>query len=286
MELFEYIDPLNQPFDIFYSTQVNSPIHWHYHSEILYVISGRIKVICNDQTLVLDTNDICYIYPLQLHGVLPADDKPSRYGVIKFDIHTIHIPDAYLQHMYDYFVRRTRDTDKCICIKNFSENNEFVTDCIEKVIEEYQEKKELYMLQIQSHIYTILISIMRGCGKEIPEERGKHADDTISFYNVLEYIDSHSSDNIEIRELADMCHMSYSHFARLFRDNYGRSCKEYIKYIRLNKAEEMLIHTDYDVAYIANEVGFFDSSQFIKAYKSWKGTTPKQQRMLYSDANK
>lgn len=72
--------------------------------------------------------------------------------------------------------------------------------------------------------------------------------------------------------------MSYSHFARLFRENYGRSCKEYITYIRLNKAQELLIHSDYSIAYIAQESGFFDSSHFIHAYKKWKGITPKQER--------
>lgn len=73
--------------------------------------------------------------------------------------------------------------------------------------------------------------------------------------------------------------MSYSHFAKLFRENYGRSCKEYITYIRLNKAQDLLLHTDYDLNYIALETGFFDCSHFIRKYKKWRGVTPKQERM-------
>lgn len=285
MELFEYIDILNQPFDIFRSNNTNSPLHWHYYSEILYMFKGRIKVTCNNETKILTPNDLCYIYPLQLHEVTKVDED-VEYAVIKFDIHTIHIPSTYLQRMYDYFVRRNGQNDHCIFIKDFSKREDFVTSCIDKLLDEYSEKNDLYMLQIQADIFTILISIIRNYEKEIPQEKGKHSDDTISFYHILEYIDTHSSENMEIQELADMCHMSYSHFARLFRDNYGRSCKEYIKYIRLNKAEELLIHSDFDIAYIATETGFFDSSHFIRAYKEWKGITPKQQRMLFSDAKK
>ncbi|MDY4414309.1 MAG: helix-turn-helix transcriptional regulator [Ruminococcus sp.] len=64
-----------------------------------------------------------------------------------------------------------------------------------------------------------------------------------------------------------MCYMSYSHFAKLFRENYGRSFKEYITYNRLNKAQDLLLHTDYDLNYIALETGSFDCSHFIRTYK-------------------
>lgn len=100
-----------------------------------------------------------------------------------------------------------------------------------------------------------------------------------SFYHILEYIDTHSAEPLEVRQLAEMCHMSYSNFARLFRENYGRSCKEYIKFIRLNKAQDLLLNSDYDLDYIAQETGFFDCSHFIRTYKKWRGITPKQERM-------
>ena len=99
------------------------------------------------------------------------------------------------------------------------------------------------------------------------------------FYHILEYIDTHSAEPLEVQQLAEMCHMSYSNFARLFRENYGRSCKEYIKYIRLNKAQDLLLNSDYDLDYIAQETGFFDCSHFIRTYKKWRGITPKQERM-------
>lgn len=35
----------------------------------------------------------------------------------------------------------------------------------------------------------------------------------------------------------------------------------------------------FDLNYIALETGFFDCSHFIKAYKDWRGITPKQERM-------
>lgn len=117
--------------------------------------------------------------------------------------------------------------------------------------------------------------------KDSVPETGGHSNQNDAFYHILEYIDTHSGEPLEIQELADMCHMSYSHFARLFRESYGRSCREYITYIRLNKAQDYLLHTDYDLNEIALETGFFDASHFIRTYKKWRGITPKQERVLY-----
>lgn len=278
MELFEYIDNLNTPYDIFYTSSTKSPMHWHYYSEILYMRKGKIRLICNDYSFVLEEGDICYIYPLQLHEVQKVDEGEVDYAVIKFDIHTINIPDAYVHIMYDYFVTRTGENDYAIIVKNAFD----MKSVVESVVSECSSNEELHMFQMQADIYSVLIALARKCDKKLPSVKEKQSDDSLSIYHILEYIDLHSEEAIDISDLAGKCHLSYSHFARLFREQYGRSCKEYITYIRLNKADELLMHTNYDISYIAAKTGFFDSSHFIKLYKRWKGITPKQQRMLYT----
>lgn len=279
MQLFEYIDILKQPYDIFYTDSVNSPLHWHYYSEIIYMTKGSVTITCNNQKAVLKEGDLCYIYPLQLHAFSEAQDTEVQYAVLKFDIHTINIPQAYISKFYDIFIRRTQETDFCIIIDGKQLNRASIDFLICRTIQEYTDKKDFYALQVQSDIYTLLIEFARKIEKEIITSKDKHTDTDFSFYHILEYIDTHSGEPLEIHELAEMCHMSYSHFAKLFRENYGRSCKEYITYIRLNKAQDLLFHTDYDLNFIAQETGFFDCSHFIRTYKKWKGITPKQERM-------
>ena len=97
-----------------------------------------------------------------------------------------------------------------------------------------------------------------------------------SIHSITEYIDAHAGEPIKVEDLADMCNMSYSYFAKNFKQYYGRSCKEYIEFIRVSKAEDMLLFTDFDLSYISQETGFSDSSHLIKIFKKWKGVTPKQ----------
>lgn len=276
MELFEYIDIMNQPYDIFYTDNVHSPLHWHYYSEILYILSGSIRILCNNKETLLHKGEICYFYPLQLHGVEPdAECKETvRYAVIKFNIQTLHVPKAYLQTMYDCFVHRTAEDDFCIILHD----EQKVPSIVENIVEEYESKEMMHMLAVQSGIFSLLITLARKIEKKKPQCE-KHSGQNLSFYHILEYIDAHSAEQLEVKDLAAMCHMSYSHFARMFRENYGRSCKEYIHYIRMNKAQDLLLNSDFDLDYIAQETGFYDCSHFIRQYKKWRGITPKQERI-------
>ncbi|MGN0437624.1 MAG: AraC family transcriptional regulator [Lachnospiraceae bacterium] len=280
MQLFEYIDILNQPYDIFYTDSVDSPLHWHYYSEILYMKKGVVTIICNNKEMLLEEGDLCYIYPLQLHEITKADEGEVEYAVIKFDVHTINIPQAYLARFYDYFIRRTQERDFCLIVKNNQIDKKQLDVQLNHIVNEYQQKNEFYALQIQADIYTLLIEIARKTENDCKAASQKRTDMDFTFDHILEYIDTHSGEQLEIQELAAMCHMSYSHFAKLFRERYGRSCKEYITYIRLNKVQNFLLHTDYDLNYIALETGFFDCSHLIRTYKKWRGITPKQERLL------
>ena len=285
MELFEYIDFLNEPYDIFYDHSKSVPLHWHYYSEILYVRKGQLRLTCDDCSYDLNPGSICYIYPLQLHEMHKTCSEDIDYAVIKFNIHTLHIPKAFIQQIYDYFMRRSPDNEHCIIIDNADIKNPRLPEIIDSTVDEFNRLDELYAFQILTNIYSILIAIIRLTDKSVSHEKNKYSDEMLSFYHILEYIDTHSGEELEIKDLAKKCNLSYSHFARLFRESYGRSCKDYITYIRLNKADELLMHTDYSISYIANETGFFDSSHFISTYRKWKGITPKQQRKLFTNTD-
>lgn len=157
-------------------------------------------------------------------------------------------------------------------------NDKKIPAIVENIVEEYESKKYMHMLAVQSGIFSLLITMARKIEKK-ELQNNKKSGNNLSFYHILEYIDTHSSEQLEVKELAQMCHMSYSNFAKVFRENYGRSCKEYIQYIRMNKAQDLILNSDFNLDYIAQETGFYDCSHFIREYKKWRGITPKQERL-------
>ncbi len=136
-----------------------------------------------------------------------------------------------------------------------------------------------YDVLICSDIASILTYLMR-CLKQ----KGVDTDTIItapddcdaSIYSISKYIEQHCGEPLRVHELAQMCGMSYSYFAKLFRETYNQSCKEYIEFTRINKAADLLLFTNQDLTYISQETGFADCSHLIRTFKKWKGMTPKQ----------
>ena len=277
MGLFEYIDIMNKPYDIFCTNRADAPLHWHYYSEILYIHSGKFNISCNNGSAILNEGDICYFYPLQLHSVAidPQSREDARYSVIKFNVQILDIPKEYLKPVYDSFIHRTSEDDFCLILHDGKKE---IEKTVNTVVEEFGSSEWMNMLAVRSGITLMLVRMARRLNlneKNVP----KSSERDMSVYNVLEYIDEHIAEPLEVSELAGMCNMSYSNFAKLFRENYGRSCKEYIQYIRVNRAQDLLLNSDFNLDYIAQEAGFYDCSHFIRQYKKWRGITPKQERL-------
>jgi AraC family transcriptional regulator len=86
------------------------------------------------------------------------------------------------------------------------------------------------------------------------------------------------SEQIRLRELADLVGYSEHHFHRLFRQATGLRVHEAIMSHRLQRAKELLAHTDVSVSRIAAECGFSDAGHLARQLRRRRGLTPRQFR--------
>ncbi|MCM1496623.1 MAG: AraC family transcriptional regulator [Bacteroides sp.] len=282
MEIFEYIDVMNTPYQI-YMEEVRDEAfmvkgHWHYFIEILYVTRGSIQVDCGKYRYHLAEGSVIVLPPKLLHRIQADGIFPSNYAVIKFDLNTIKIPGVYLPKIRR-MLSDIHEKNPLIYLREQEENPFHVY--IQNCLEEMEGRQFGYELNIYSNLSVMLIQMVRSreAGGTVLTEEKKEEGGSVFFANILEYIDIHSFEIIRVQDLAEKSGMSYSNFAKLFKKQYGRSCKEYIEYIRIAKAEELVLYSDFDISYIAQEVGFADTSHFIRIYKKFKEETPKQARL-------
>lgn len=282
MQLFEYIDILNTPYDLHLETVTDSDFfikpHWHYYTEILYLTEGGITVTCKEQDYLLHAGDLLFIAAQSIHSIHTAQPS-TKYVVIKFDLNTLQIPRVYISGF------RTLFTDSMsggayLFSKERLVDYSVATLC-QNGLMELETKDFAYDFNVRSNLSMLLVALARILLTEQPVAPGsaRKKTDNLFFFGIPEYIDAHSGENLRVQQLADKCGMSYSNFAKTFKETYGRSCKEYIEYIRINKAEEMVLHSDYPISYIAQENGFADCSHFIRTYKKFRNKTPKQTKM-------
>ena len=292
--LFEYSDRLNAPYECFlFDTRLhNFPIrpHWHYFVEILYIIEGTAMVTSDTDTYVLEPSDMIIFPPQTIHAIYATNPQPISYYVMKFDINQLapssSTPGTTFAgiHFPSLFQLAKVDSATHFCFTR-NELLDYPIDTIfAECLDEMQRQDYGYRILIQAKISSLLTYVLR-----IWRQNGFNTDKALSLpreeasiHSITEYIDAHAHEALKVEYLADMCHMSYSYFAKSFRELYGQSCKKYIEFIRLCKAEDLLLFTNLDQNYISQETGFSDCSHFIKAFKSKHNMTPKQFRTKHA----
>ena len=79
-----------------------------------------------------------------------------------------------------------------------------------------------------------------------------------------------------VEELAQECHMSETHFRRLFESCMNMSPVDYINLVRIQKACDLLKKTTDSMDIVAQKVGFTTTSTFNRNFKKFLNTSPYQ----------
>jgi len=98
------------------------------------------------------------------------------------------------------------------------------------------------------------------------------------------YMSQHFTDpNLMLQDVAKAVGMSNSRFSTVFSQQTGQTFTEYLIYLRLNKAKEMLKTTTIKSSHIARESGYNDSHYFSYIFKKNVGMTPSEYRAQYQN---
>lgn len=283
-ELFEYSDILNAPFQAFAGSWKDVRPHWHYFTEMVYLVKGKLLAEVGKNKYTMTPGDMIIFHPKQIHSFLDYDTTEENsellFYVIKFDEMILSNTTPGSPKLPKLLDNATNlDTPYNLITAEELQYNP-VKLFFENCIWETKHKEFGYDIKVASTISLIVTEIMRIWLRKGFKFSTKTTFDQFSTkdFSVLEYIEKHSSENINIENLANMCGMCYSNFAKQFKAQFGKTCKEYIEFVRICKADTLLLYTDKTLDYISQETGFTDSSHFIRTYKKIKGITPKQRR--------
>ena len=94
----------------------------------------------------------------------------------------------------------------------------------------------------------------------------------------LDYIHQNYMQQFSIEELADLCHISVTHFRRMFHDIMGTSPLDFINSTRIEKACTLLKSTEKSILSISEQVGYHSISSFNRYFIKVMGISPRAYR--------
>lgn len=97
---------------------------------------------------------------------------------------------------------------------------------------------------------------------------------------IHDYLLEHLEERLTIPQLAERFHISGTMLKTCFRQIYGVPVHQYLLERRMERAAELLVHTDQTVIQIAAAVGYGSTSQFGVTFKTFFQMPPTQYRHL------
>ena len=100
----------------------------------------------------------------------------------------------------------------------------------------------------------------------------------------LNYFERHWRDDLSIDGYAAHNRMSSSWFRRQFKQYTGVSPMQYLVSLRITNARNLLENTDYNIAQVADAVGYDNPSYFRRLFYKYTGMTPSEYKKSHTKA--
>ena len=255
--------------------------HWHKETEIIRILSGRLKIYVDDREIMAEAGDLITLGSGVIHG---ADPEDCVYECIVFDPEALTPAVESCKQDLQGILRQTiflRSGD-------IAADAEY-TSAVERLFTLAGMDFLGHIMELLSAVHGFIGGHLRNLGAAqlhtVSERTWQRAE---QLKPALEYIEKHYGSHISLETLARLTGFSPKYFCRYFRTIVHRSPIDYLNYYRIERAAQLLTGADMNVAEVAVHCGYADSSAFIKQFRKYKGTTPKQYKLhvCHSDQTK
>ena len=143
------------------------------------------------------------------------------------------------------------------------------------ILDEMRTKGPFYIEKIRGLLLALLFDIAR-IAKDDDEPDVPVRTGVGQIQSALKYVDAHYAEPIRIEDLARECHISETHFRRLFSEYIDMTPIEYVNMVRVLRSCDILRSTSDSMSTVALNCGFSTVSTFDRNFKRVIGATPYQ----------
>ncbi len=279
-------------FEFFLMELINQRVatcsHIHPAIEFLYIKKGLFDIDVERKHIMAGAGDLVLFHSNATHTIMNPGESEGAYYVLKlaptYLFNTLHksvIPD-----ILPFLHNQTHD----VCHVPKEALPQEICRQWQAMIAEYNTKARAYVSMQHLLACEFLLTCARLLLPDVPSSALSapelNARTACLIYESIGDIKERFSEPLTATACAAHIHLSYSHYARLFRAVVGKSFKEYLTDIRMAEAYNLLFTTPRSVSDIAPSCGYDSLSYFIAEFKKYYGRTPGDLRRDFHRQNK
>ena len=248
-------------------------IHFHNCLEIGYLYEGS-GVFCVDGELVPVEAPCITLVPQNMpHFTRAAEGSLCRRNWLYTD------PLRLLPHLSPQAANALRHFLLGLSPANFAfsgAEHPQAHALLRMVLEEMGDSRPNGQEVVRELMGALFLVLLRRQGGDAPRRSVNRR--MASIEPAISHIAANYMNDVSVEALAELCHVSVSHFRRLFKQVLGWAPQEYLQIIRVDRACAMLYNCDYSIAQIAENVGYPTTSSFNRQFKRLYGMSPSRWR--------
>lgn len=237
------------------------PLHLHPELELFWLQSGELCSETGTQSIPLAAGDLAFFFPNAVHGYQSAGGNGQYVMLI-----------AVSSLLGDLLPTLTRFRPAVPVLRAAALHPD-AAYALRRLAEDGSGGGEVR----RALLHLILARILEAA-ELVPIGESQEGNLTT---RLMEYLSLHFRQPLTLDDAAHALGASRFHLSRVFSQQLGSSFSDYLSFLRLNEAQELLLGTDRSVSEIALDCGFSSQRTFNRAFQKLFRTTPRQFRAAH-----
>ncbi len=248
-------------------------IQRHDYFEISMIVEGCGVHLVLDQAIPCKAGDLFVTPPDIPHGYFVE----GEHGLITIRQLRFYMNEALENGCYGMFSDGS--------VSAYAMLNRAMRDKVDSLYKEIEqemtEKYNLWQEVVESNVLLLLVNIARYIDSSIKNKSSVSTSEWNVVLSAIQIIKNNFSDpSFTLSSLADMLCVSKAYMSRIFQQLAGRQFTDYLRFIRIEKACELLKESDLNVENIVLKCGLRDVPSFYKNFSLCMGMTPNEYRQI------
>ncbi len=239
--------------------------HNHPYYHMIYMLTGEFDFVIDGEGYKLSSGN-CVLVPRKSdHTYINNGKTTVEYLEIKFSL-TKGALDAQV------FRRGT-------CISD----NKIIGMLFEQILNEYTTFAN-HSDQATSSYLLALLNLFGENERHTREQQFRYID--ASDYSklsqqIVRYLESHYHEDLSLDSLASALNRNKSYLCDSFKKDTNSTILDSLNFIRIRRAAELVVYSEYNLTRVAEMCGFASVSHFNRVFLKYVGITPGQCRRAY-----
>lgn len=259
--------------------------HTHDFYHMFYIRKGEGLMHVSGKDYEVCENEVYLCPPEIVHGLIAQSNVPLNVIEIKFTVEDLELTNV---------LNELQGRIKCKLQNLYLRLEELVSEALHKP-KFYKEIVNIgftrVLLELGRNIDTPFNSSLLDdiCNKSqnhsmsnINEIKDIEGNDFV-LRKILDYSNTKYAENITLDNLAKIGSVSPAHLNKLFKAAFDMSPIQYINNLRMDKAKELMMYSDFNISQISELVGFSSIHYFSRYFKSKENISPSEFRNSVKD---